>query len=84
METCFLLLLLAMVTLTYADCPEGTCCPAGDNCEVSNRLCKPNSARDCRGGNLVILRYTVMKEPLLAEKQRLTDSIAWVYSLEPS
>ena len=79
METCFPLLLLAMVTLTYADCPEGMCCPAGDNCEVYNRLCKPNPARDCRGGNLVILQYTIMKEPyLIAGKQRHDSmGVAW-------
>ena len=72
MEIYFLLLLLAMVPLTYADCPEGTCCPAGDNCEVSNRLCKPNSARDCRGGN----------EPGIISWETVTYSIpAWV-SLE--
>ena len=61
MEIYFLMLLFAMVPLTYAGCPGGMCCPVGDNCDVSNRFCKPDSSRDCREGKY-ILQFIIMLE----------------------
>ena len=49
-QVCFLLVLFAIIPVLFAGCPEGKCCPVGDNCDVNSDLCKPNSTKDCQKG----------------------------------
>ena len=54
------LMLFAMMTLLYADCPQRMCCPAGANCEADNALCKPSSSKDCQKSNALYNTFSIV------------------------
>lgn len=49
----FLLLFFAvMMPLIYARCPEDTCCPVGNICDLNSALCRPSASKECKKGTV--------------------------------